>query len=59
MKYQKYDILVFITYLGKYLKKIQEFFLKIGIFQYIESYMKVIKSIFIQPIIYIVMYVTS
>jgi hypothetical protein len=46
------------TYLGKYLKKIQKSFLKMGIFHCIENYIKVIvKSTVFQQIIYIAVYV--
>ena len=44
MKHQKYDALIFMIYLEKYLKKIQKSFQKIDILEYMKNFMKVVKG---------------
>ena len=58
IKHQKCDTPVSVVYLEKYLKKTQEFFLRMNILQYMKIYINMIKFMVFYQIIYIVMYIT-
>ncbi len=50
MKHQKCDALVFMVYLEKYMKRTQKYFLRIDIFVYMQSFMKMVKGFILAKI---------